>query len=279
MIVHSLADLARARGALPGTVAFVPTMGALHDGHRELIRRAREAADHVVVSVFVNPLQFGEQADLERYPRTLEADAAVCDAEGVAVVFAPSVEDVYPRPLEVSVSTGRMGRVVEGAARPGHFDGMATVVAKLFGMVRPDSAFFGQKDAQQLAVIRRLVEDLNLGVQVVAVPTVREPDGLALSSRNRFLSEAERRTALALSRALFAGRDAVPDGVAAVLAAAQPVLDEAAKADPPLCQDYLVLADPATFDPVEPGHRGPAVLAVAARVGATRLIDNLPLEF
>ncbi|GAA0961863.1 pantoate--beta-alanine ligase [Actinocorallia libanotica] len=279
MIVHSLADLARARGALPGTVGFVPTMGALHDGHRELIRRAREAADHVVVSVFVNPLQFGEQADLERYPRTLEADAAICAAEGVAVVFAPSVEDVYPRPLEVSVSTGRMGRVVEGAARPGHFDGMATVVAKLFGMVRPDSAFFGQKDAQQLAVIRRLAEDLNLGVEIVAVPTVREPDGLALSSRNRFLAEAERRTALALSRALFAGRDAVPDGVAAVLAAAQPVLDEASKADPPLRQDYLVLADPATFDPVEPGHRGPAVLAVAARVGATRLIDNLPLEF
>lgn len=279
MIVHSLADLARARGALSGTVGFVPTMGALHDGHRELIRRAREAADHVVVSVFVNPLQFGEQADLERYPRTLEADAAICAAEGVAVVFAPSVEDVYPRPLEVSVSTGRMGRVVEGAARPGHFDGMATVVAKLFGMVRPDSAFFGQKDAQQLAVIRRLAEDLDLGVEIVAVPTVREPDGLALSSRNRFLAEAERRTALALSRALFAGRDAVPDGVAAVLAAAQPVLDEASKADPPLRQDYLVLADPATFDPVEPGHRGPAVLAVAARVGATRLIDNLPLEF
>jgi len=279
MIVHSLADLARARGALPGTVGFVPTMGALHEGHRELIRRAREAADHVVVSVFVNPLQFGEQADLERYPRTLEADAAVCEAEGVAVVFAPSVEDVYPRPLEVTVSTGRMGRIVEGAARPGHFDGMATVVAKLFGMVRPDKAFFGQKDAQQLAVVRRLVEDLNLGVEIVAVPTVREADGLALSSRNRFLSEAERRTALALSRALFAGRDAVPDGVEAVLAAARPVLDEAAKADPPLSLDYLVLADPATFDPVEPGHRGPAVLAVAARVGATRLIDNLPLEF
>ncbi|GAA2720403.1 pantoate--beta-alanine ligase [Actinocorallia aurantiaca] len=279
MIVHSLADLARARGRLPGTVAFVPTMGALHDGHRELIRWAGKDADHVVVSVFVNPLQFGEQADLERYPRTLEADAAICDAEGVAIVFAPSVSDVYPRPLEVSVSTGRMGRIVEGEARPGHFDGMATVVAKLFGMVRPDKAFFGQKDAQQLAVIRRLVEDLNLGVEVVAVPTVREPDGLALSSRNRFLSGEERSTALALSRALFAGRDAVPGGAEAVLAAARPVLEEAATAEPPLLPDYLVLADPATFDPVEPGHRGPAVLAVAARVGATRLIDNLPLEF
>ncbi|MEO3785591.1 pantoate--beta-alanine ligase [Actinocorallia sp. B10E7] len=279
MIVHSLADLAAARGRLPGTVAFVPTMGALHDGHRELIRWARKNADHVVVSVFVNPLQFGEQADLDRYPRTLEADAEICDGEGVAIVFAPSVADVYPRPLEVSVSTGRMGRIVEGEARPGHFDGMATVVAKLFGMVRPDKAFFGQKDAQQLAVIRRLVEDLNLGVEIVAVPTVREPDGLALSSRNRFLSEAERRTALALSRSLFAGRDAVPGGVEAVLAAARPVLEEAASAEPPLLLDYLVLADPATFDPVEPGHRGPAVLAVAARVGATRLIDNLPLEF
>ena len=279
MIVHSLADLARSRGRLPGTVAFVPTMGALHDGHRELIRWAGKNADHVVVSVFVNPLQFGEQADLDRYPRTLEADAAICDAEGVAIVFAPSVSDVYPRPLEVSVSVGRMGRIVEGEARPGHFDGMATVVAKLFGMVRPDKAFFGQKDAQQLAVIRRLVEDLNLGVEVVAVPTVREPDGLALSSRNRFLSPEERGTALALTRALFAGRDAVPDGAEAVLAAARPVLEEAATANPPLLPDYLVLADPATFDPVEPGHRGPAVLAVAARVGATRLIDNLPLEF
>jgi len=178
MIVHSLADLARARGALPGSVAFVPTMGALHDGHRELIRWARKAADHVVVSVFVNPLQFGEQADLERYPRTLEADAAVCEAEGVAVVFAPSVEDVYPRPLEVTVSTGRMGRIVEGAARPGHFDGMATVVAKLFGMVRPDKAFFGQKDAQQLAVVRRLVEDLNLGVPHAVLLELFTPHGV-----------------------------------------------------------------------------------------------------
>ncbi|MCD0452281.1 pantoate--beta-alanine ligase [Actinocorallia sp. API 0066] len=279
MIVHTVAELRARRRALPGSVAFVPTMGALHDGHRELIRTAREAADHVVVSVFVNPLQFGEQADLDRYPRTLEADAAVCAAEGVALVFAPSVDEVYPRPLEVSVSTGRMGEIVEGAARPGHFDGMATVVAKLFGMVRPDLAFFGQKDAQQLAIVRRLVADLDFGIEIVAVPTVREPDGFALSSRNRFLSPEERKTGLALSRALFAGREAVSEGPEAVLAAAQPVLDEAAKAEPALRLDYLVLADPATFTPVAPGHRGPAVLAVAGRVGATRLIDNLPLEF
>ncbi|ROO90364.1 pantoate--beta-alanine ligase [Actinocorallia herbida] len=279
MIVHTVADLRRARRALPGRVALVPTMGALHAGHRALVRAAKEAADHVVVSVFVNPLQFGEQADLDRYPRTLEADAAICAEEGAELVFAPSVDDVYPLPLEVSVRTGRMGEIVEGAARPGHFDGMATVVAKLFGMVRPDLAFFGQKDAQQLAIVRRLVADLNLDLEIVAVPTVREADGFALSSRNRFLSAAERVTGLALSRALFAGRDAVAGGPGSVLAAAEPVLAAAAKEDPPLLLDYLVLADPATFTPVASGHRGPAVLAVAGRVGATRLIDNLPLEF
>ncbi|MDX6741810.1 pantoate--beta-alanine ligase [Actinocorallia sp. A-T 12471] len=279
MIVHTVADLRRERRKLPGRVAFVPTMGALHEGHRALIRAAKESAEHVVVSVFVNPLQFGEQADLDRYPRTLDADAAICAEEGAELVFAPSAAEVYPRPLEVSVQTGRMGEIVEGAARPGHFDGMATVVAKLFGMVSPDLAFFGQKDAQQLAIVRRLSEDLNLDVEIVAVPTVREPDGFALSSRNRFLSPEERVTGLALSRALFAGRDAVAEGPEAVLAAAGPVLEAAAKADPPLALDYLVLADPATFTQVPSGHRGPAVLAVAGRVGATRLIDNLPLEF
>ncbi|GAB3683980.1 pantoate--beta-alanine ligase [Actinocorallia lasiicapitis] len=279
MIVHTPAELAAARGALPGTVALVPTMGALHEGHRSLLRAARKVADHVVVSIFVNPLQFGEQADLDRYPRTLAADAALCDAEGVDLIFAPSVADMYPREQAITVTAGKMGEVVEGASRPGHFDGVLTVVTKLFGLVRPDSALFGQKDAQQLAVIRRLSEDLNLGVQVIACPTVREADGLALSSRNRFLSDAERGTALALSRALFAGRDAVELGPAGVLAAAQPVLDAAAKGVPPLEQDYLVLADPATFTSVGPGHSGPAILAVAARVGKTRLIDNLPLEF
>lgn len=279
MIVHTPAELAAARAALSGTVALVPTMGALHEGHRSLIRAAREIADHVVVSVFVNPLQFGEQADLDRYPRTLEADAAICAEERVALVFAPSVADMYPRDPVVTVNAGKMGMVVEGAARPGHFDGVLTVVTKLFGLVRPDTALFGQKDAQQFAVIRKLTEDLNLGVQVIACPTVREPDGLALSSRNRFLSAEERRTALALSRALFAGRDAVELGPGKVLSAVQNVLDEAAKTVPPLELDYVVLADPATFEPVVPGHTGPAVLAVAARVGKTRLIDNLPLEF
>ncbi|GAA3237951.1 pantoate--beta-alanine ligase [Actinocorallia longicatena] len=279
MIVHTPAELAAARGALSGTVALVPTMGALHEGHRSLIRAAREIADHVVVSVFVNPLQFGEKADLDRYPRTLEADAAICAEEGVALVFAPSAADMYPREPVVTVSAGEMGTVVEGASRPGHFDGVLTVVTKLFGLVRPDSALFGQKDAQQLAVIRRLSEDLNLGVRIVACPTVREADGLALSSRNRFLSPDERVTAVALSRALFAGRDAVELGPAGVLAAAGAVLDAAAKAEPPLDRDYLVLADSVTFSPVTAGHSGPAVLAVAARVGETRLIDNLPLEF
>jgi pantoate--beta-alanine ligase len=255
------ADLVKARDSLGGgRVALVPTMGALHEGHRSLIRLAREHADHVVVSVFVNPLQFGPDEDYSRYPRTLDADLAVCGEEGVRVV---------------GVSAGDMGAVVEGSFRPGHFDGMLTVVLKLFNLVQPDVAVFGQKDAQQLALIRRMVADLNVPVSIVAAPTVREPDGLALSSRNRYLSSAERGTALALSRALREGAGyGTPKEI---IGAARAVLDEAGRAEPPLVLDYLVLADPATFAEVGDDHQGEAVLAVAARVGSTRLIDNVVL--
>jgi pantoate--beta-alanine ligase len=250
------------------TLALVPTMGALHEGHLSLIRLAKEHADHVVVSIFVNPLQFGPGEDFSRYPRTFEADLAACRTAGVDVVFAPSAEEMYPPDRQVSVSAGPMGSIVEGEFRPGHFDGVLTVVLKLFNLVRPGVAVFGQKDAQQLAMIRRMVADLDVPVRIVGAPIVREPDGLALSSRNRYLSAEEREIALALSRALREGERRRTPGE--IVAATRRVLDAA-----PLTVDYVVLADPATFAQVGDDHTGEAVLAVAARVGATRLIDNV----
>jgi len=258
----------------------VPTMGALHDGHIALLRCASELSrpnGSVVVSVFVNPLQFGAGEDLDRYPRDLDADMAICEREGVALVFAPSVTQMYPREQLISVDPGPMGQVLEGASRPGFFTGVLTVVLKLFRLVGPQIAVFGEKDAQQLALIRRMNEDLCLGVSVAGVPIVRDPDGMATSSRNAYLSAAGRVTALALFRALQAGREAAEAGPDAVLAAGQRVLDEAAKAEPPLTQDYLALVDPDAFTPVKPGYAGGALLLVAARVGKTRLIDNTPL--
>ncbi|MFF3441615.1 pantoate--beta-alanine ligase [Streptosporangium sp. NPDC002721] len=252
-------------------LALVPTMGALHEGHRSLIRLARERAAHVAVSIFVNPLQFGPAEDFSRYPRTFDADVEICEAEGVSVVFAPSAEDMYLPDRQVGVSAGGMGSVVEGEFRPGHLDGVLTVVLKLFNLVQPDVAVFGQKDAQQLAVIRRMVADLNLPVSIVGGPTVREPDGLALSSRNRYLSPEDRVTALALSRALTAG--SARRAPAEIRRTALAVLE----AEPSLALDYLVLVDPATFAEVGDDHAGEAILAVAARVGSTRLIDNVTL--
>ena len=284
VIATTIEELASARphGAAAGPLVLVPTMGALHEGHRSLIRRAREYAGTVAVSIFVNPLQFGPGEDLDRYPRDFPADIEVCGEEGVDLIFAPATEVIYPRDPEVRVRSGRMGAIVEGVTRPGHFDGVLTIVLKLFNLVRPDVAVFGEKDAQQLALINRMVADLNVPVRIVSAPTVREPDGLARSSRNRYLSPAERRTALALSRALRAGADrAAADRTGApaaeIVRAAQAVLDEAAKADPPLQVDYLVLVEPTTFTEVTSSYSGPAVLAVAGRVGATHLIDNLPL--
>jgi pantoate--beta-alanine ligase len=231
------------------------------------------------VSIFVNPLQFGPCEDLDRYPRTFPEDLAVCADEGVGLIFAPTVETMYPdgEATGVTVSSGEMGTVVEGVTRPGHFDGVLTVVLKLFNLVRPEIAVFGEKDAQQLAMVRRMVADLNVPVWIDGCPTVREKDGLALSSRNRYLSAPERVTALALSLALRVGVAAAGDGPAKVLEAAHAVLDGAAEADPPLELDYLVLVDPTTFHEVEEDHVGPAVLAVAGRVGSTHLIDNMPL--
>ncbi|PSK90891.1 pantothenate synthetase [Murinocardiopsis flavida] len=276
VVVSTPEELSALRPSL-GRIALVPTMGALHSGHRRLIAAARADADSVIVSIFVNPLQFGPGEDYQRYPRDLDADVAACAAEGVDVVFAPTVEVMYPGEQLVSVDPGPMGQVLEGEFRPGFFAGVLTVVAKLFHLVRPDTALFGQKDAQQLAVIRRMVRDLAFGITVLSIPTVRDPDGLATSSRNAYLSAEERTSALALSRALLAGADASVTGPIGILTAARAVLAEAEAATPPVAVDYLALVDPGTFGEVTGEYRGEAVLAVAARVGATRLIDNVPL--
>jgi pantoate--beta-alanine ligase len=265
------AELAAARGALAGTVAVVPTMGALHEGHAELLRQARAAADHVIVTIFVNPLQFGPNEDLSRYPRTLDADLALCRAEGADLVFAPTPEEIYPTGQpRVRVDPGPLATVLEGASRPGHFDGVLTVVLKLFHLTRPDVALFGEKDYQQLTLIRAMVADLDLPVRIAGVPTVREPDGLARSSRNRYLSAEQRSAALALSRALRAGAS-VKGSAAAILAAARAEIART----PAVVPDYLELTDPWLGPPPE---RGPGRLLVAARVGTTRLIDNVPVE-
>lgn len=275
-VVRTRADLEAARAGRFGDTAVVMTMGALHDGHLALIQAARQAAKTVIVTIFVNPLQFGPNEDFSRYPRTLDADLRLCEDSDVDIVFAPAVDEVYPggTPM-VMVDPGPMGEVLEGAFRPGHFAGMLTVVNKLLNLTAPDIAFFGQKDAQQLALIRRMALDFNLPVEIAGVRTVREPDGLALSSRNRYLSAAGRRTALALSRALAEGatRPSVPE----ILAAARGVLDEAAHADPPLVLDYLALVEPGNFHEARDDYTGDAILALAARVGTTRLIDNVPL--
>jgi pantoate--beta-alanine ligase len=265
--------LAPARGR--GRVALVPTMGALHEGHAALLRAARGRARKdglVVASVFVNPLQFGPGEDLDRYPRTLEADLEICEGAGVDVVFAPAVEEVYPDgEPQVGVDPGPLGGILEGRSRPGHFRGVLTVVAKLFGMVRPDVALFGQKDYQQLVLVRRMVTDLALGIDVVGVETVREDGGLALSSRNAYLDPEQRRLALTLSTALFSAAQRGEEGPEAVLAAARTVLRQSNGVD----LDYLELTSPELGPPPECGE---ARLLIAARVGTTRLIDNVAVH-
>ncbi len=279
-------ELAAARAELAGPVVLVPTMGALHAGHERLLRAARTLAGprgSVIVSIFVNPLQFGPAEDLDRYPRTLAEDLAMCGRAGVRLVFAPPAAEMYPggQP-EVTVDPGPVGRLFEGEFRPGFFGGVLTVVLKLLHLTRPAVAVFGQKDAQQLTLVRRMVTDLNLDVVIEPVPTARDADGLAISSRNRYLSAADRAVALALPRALRAGQargagDAGSSGdargpgdAAAVLAAAR----DALRAEPALAVDYVAVVDPGTFGPPGPG---PALLVAAARAGGTRLIDNMPV--
>jgi pantoate--beta-alanine ligase len=270
--LRTLASIPETRVALAGAprpLGFVPTMGALHEGHAELVRRCRAACATVVASVFVNPLQFGPNEDLSRYPRDLAADRRLLEREGCDVLFAPGPGELYPDGFSSSVDIGPLATVYEGAIRPGHFAGVCTVVLKLFHVVEPDVAWFGQKDAQQLAVIRKLVKDLDLDVAVEAVGTVRAPDGLALSSRNAYLSPMERAQGLGLSRGLLRARAAFEAGER------DPQRLVAAAREGALAYDYLAAVDPRTFGP--PGPRGPLLLVAAARVGGTRLLDNILL--
>lgn len=277
-VIHTIAELrefVRAERAAGASVALVPTMGALHDGHVSLVERASSLGDTVVVSIFVNPLQFGVGEDLDRYPRTLDADVAALEGRGAAVVFAPSVEEMYPHgPSLTRVTAGPVGSLFEGATRPGHFDGMLTVVAKLFNIVQPDVAVFGQKDAQQVHLVKQMVLDLNLPLRIEVAPTVREDDGLALSSRNRFLSGDEARVALVLSQALAAAAAQAGQGVDAARDAARAVFAD----EPGAVLDYFDIVSADSFEPVDDGGTGAATAIVAARVGATRLIDNRSLD-
>ncbi len=257
------------------SVGFVPTMGALHEGHLSLVRRARAQANLVVVSIFVNPLQFGPTEDLERYPRKLEADSALLEAEGVHIVFAPSPEQMYPAGATTTVHVGELSDKLDGRSRPGHFRGVSTVVAKLFHIVQPDYALFGQKDAAQVAVLRRMVRDLNMDVEMIVAPIVREADGLALSSRNAYLTLDQRRQALVLQRALKQVESLAASGERSpekLRSAALAVL----ASEPAAALDYLEIIDPDTLDPVAATTPG-ALVAVAATFGTTRLIDNLLL--
>jgi pantoate--beta-alanine ligase len=256
------------------SVGLVPTMGAFHAGHAALMRTAREACDLVVVSLFVNPTQFNDPADLAAYPRTFETDSAMAEELGVDVLWAPSADEMYPEGSATTVAVNELGEVLEGVTRgPGHFAGVCTVVAKLFNAVEPDVAYFGQKDAQQVAVLQRMVRDLDFGLRIEVVQTVREPDGLALSSRNVHLKGEDRTRALALKHALDAARGAIDDGerdADRIRAAALPALEA-------VDCDYLALVDPDTFEPITTVN-GRVLVAVAARVGPTRLIDNTLIE-
>jgi pantoate--beta-alanine ligase len=268
-----------ARGRRAGrTIGLVPTMGALHAGHARLIESARAASDLVVVSIFVNPSQFGPHEDYRRYPRPFEADLELCAFHGADLVFGPSAEEIYPKgPNSTFVEVPGLSDRLEGASRPGHFRGVATVVLKLLSIVEPDLAFFGAKDYQQLQVIRRMVGDLNVNVEIRAVSTVREADGLALSSRNRYLNAEERRAAVVLSRALERASEAVRGGERCAERVRQ-ILRQTLESEPLATLDYAEVADPETLEPaseVGPGH--PAVAMVAARVGPARLIDNVAL--
>ena len=269
VVVETIAGL---RTALEGrNTALVPTLGALHEGHLALVDRAGELADTVVVSIFVNPLQFGPNEDLDKYPRDLAGDIELLEGHDVDFIFAPTVTEMYPDgPAQTTVAGGPVAALYEGRSRPGHFNGMLTVVAKLLDIVRPSHVLFGQKDAQQLFLVQRMVADLNMATTVDAVETVRAEDGLALSSRNRYLDPRERRAAVALSRALEAASSASDRGIDAVLAAAQSVL-----MDEDLVKlDYLKVVNPRTFLPVDDDYRGPARVLIAAQVGPARLIDN-----
>ena len=268
----TIAGLRAARRDLAGTLGLVPTMGALHEGHLSLVRAARASCDHVAASIFVNPTQFGPHEDLAKYPRTFERDCELLEREGVTLLFAPTPEEMYPTGAVTRIHVGPIADRLDGASRPGHFLGVASVVAKLFHVFTPQRAFFGQKDAAQIAVLQQMVRDLDFDVELVICPIVREPDGLAMSSRNRYLSRQERQQALVLSKALAAGTQVFSRGTtdpSDVLHSVRAVMD----GEQGVKVDYLALVDGHTLLPVETAERG-NLLAVAAFCGATRLIDN-----
>ena len=271
-ILDTIAAFKGERGKIGGSVGFVPTMGYLHDGHLELVRRARAENITVVASIFVNPSQFGAQEDFTSYPRDTERDLAMLEEENVRLVFMPTVEEMYPQGFSTRVEVEKITERLEGESRPGHFRGVATVVAKLFNIVQPDRAYFGQKDAQQLAVICRMVSDLCLNLDIVAVPTVREPDGLAMSSRNIFLTAEERKAALVLWKALCLARGHWEKGQRDVTSLRQEMAS-LIEHEPFANIDYISIADPETLEEVDVIDR-PALVSLAVRIGETRLIDN-----
>jgi pantoate--beta-alanine ligase len=271
-VVETIADLKSLRARLAEPVGFVPTMGYLHEGHLALVRQAKAENPSVVVSIFVNPTQFGPQEDFKKYPRDPQRDLASLEKEGVDLVFVPSLDEMYPPQFDSWVEMGKVAERLEGAARPGHFRGVATVVAKLFNIVQPDRAYFGQKDAQQLIVIRKMVADLNMNLQVAAVPTVREPDGLAMSSRNTYLNPEERKQAVVLYQALNLAQKLYSEGEKDAKAIRQQMRDLIQKQ--PLAHiDYISIADAETLDELDT-VRPPALVSLAVKIGKTRLIDN-----
>jgi pantoate--beta-alanine ligase len=275
-VTRTIAECRAARAALDADLGFVPTMGYLHEGHLALVRRARAECPSVAASIFVNPTQFGPREDFARYPRDPERDLALLEKEGVDLVFMPETEEMYPPGFDTWVEVGTITRRLEGRARPGHFRGVATVVCKLFNIVQPRRAYFGEKDAQQLRVVRKMVRDLNLPVEIVPVPTVREADGLALSSRNVYLSPAERQQALALSAALRLAQELVARGErrASVIRAR---MRRRIRQEPDARIDYVSVADAETLEELTVVDR-PALVSLAVRIGTTRLIDNVVVE-
>jgi pantoate--beta-alanine ligase len=275
-VVTTVAEMRRLRARMAGSVGLVPTMGYLHEGHLSLVRRARTENEHLVVTIFVNPTQFGPQEDYQRYPRDPERDLRLLEQEGTDAVFMPGVEEVYPPGFDAWVEVGESltGRL-EGALRPGHFRGVTTVVAKLFNVVQAQRAYFGQKDGQQLAVIRKMVADLNMGVEIVVVPTVREPNGLAMSSRNTYLSPEERRAATVLWRALCRARELFDGGERRAEVIREGMRDVLAS-EPLAIVEYVSVADAGTLAELESIDRA-AMVSLAVRIGGTRLIDNVPV--
>jgi pantoate--beta-alanine ligase len=272
-VVETAADLRKLRLKLPEPLGFVPTMGYLHEGHLVLVRQAKAENASVAVSIFVNPTQFGPKEDFKHYPRDPQRDLALLEKESVDLVFMPPVEEIYPPGFNSWVEVGRLAERLEGASRPGHFRGVATVVARLFNLVQPDRAYFGQKDAQQLIVIRKMVADLDMSLEVIAVPTVREPDGLAMSSRNTYLNPEERKQATVLYQALILAQKLYAEGEKDA-AAIRRQMTELIQKQPLADIDYISLADAETLDELDV-VKPPALVSMAVKIGKTRLIDNV----